>query len=156
MHVVLFLWLLLWPRGTAADDPVRLLERRIFDAVNRERRTHGIKELAWDQRIAQAARRHSTNMTRGHFFSHRDPRNGDTGTRLKAAGIPWISCAENLYQDTGSPDPVRSAIQSWLSSAGHRRNLLDQRYTRTGIGVSLSNGHTITQIFVARPRGGGE
>jgi uncharacterized protein YkwD len=55
-------------------------------------------------------------------------------------GIPegvGENCAMNFV--SGSNDAVASAIMSqWIGSSGHRGNILNQIYTRFGVGVTVS------------------
>jgi uncharacterized protein YkwD len=133
------------------QDRARSVEQRIFDAVNGARTARGIPLLRWSNRIAEQARHHSRRMLERRFMSHSDPQFGGPGNRLSLAGIAWRTCGENIYEQFGDQDPVRSAVQSWLQSAGHRRNMLNAAYTDTGIGVAIGrNGeYLITQMFVA-------
>ena len=145
------LLLLLLTQGYA--DRAGSLEQRIFAAVNDERRAHGVPALRWSGAIAEQARHHSQRMLDRKFFSHIDPQFGDPSNRLSSAGIGWRTCGENIYEEYGfGEDPVRSAIQSWLRSPGHRKNMLSGAFTHTGVGVAVSahNGYTITQMFVGR------
>lgn len=131
-----------------AGDPANVLEQRVLEEVNRERRSRGLKMLQADSRISRLAREHSRNMAERRFFSHQDPVKGDVGERLKAGHVKWTACAENIYRATGKSDPVRSAVRAWMNSQGHRENLLGRKYTRTGIGIDLRKGFVVTQIFV--------
>jgi uncharacterized protein YkwD len=133
------------------EDHSRSLEQRLFAGINEERSARQLPALRWNSRIAEQARQHSSRMLHHHFLSHHDPELGGPGDRLSTAGIAWRACAENIYQEFGHSDPVRSAIQSWMQSPGHRQNLLGRTYTHTGIGVALSpqGDLIVTQIFVA-------
>ena len=86
------------------------------------------------------------------FFAHRDPQFGDVAQRLTRAGIPWTACAENVHEQQGYANPAEVAVRGWMGSAGHRKNLLDPRYTLTGIGVAAGPGgrYYFTQIFTRR------
>ena len=122
----------------------------MFAAINRERRSHRVGELVWDDRLAALARRHSERMVQRKFFSHTDPEWGDVSNRLDRAKIAWQACAENIYQEQGLADPVRAAVQGWLSSPGHRKNMLSRAYGRSGLGVAIERDGkvTVTQVFV--------
>ncbi len=129
------------------------LERRVWEAINQERRKESIGELAWDEALAGEARRHSARMAQAGFFSHCDPVRGDLVPRLDAAGIPWHDCAENIILlEQGDEDPVPVAVKAWLASPGHRKNLLNPVYTRSGVGIAASGGDRlwITQDFTHR------
>lgn len=135
--------------GQSGGD-LRVMERRIFDAVNRERRRRNVAELEWDARLAGEARRHSERMAAAGFRSHTDPVRGDLVPRLNANGIPWHECAENIFIERGyEGDPVPRAVRTWMESRGHRKNMLSPLYTRSGVGVEVSDDATlcVTQEF---------
>jgi len=126
------------------------LERRVWEAINRERRREGARELAWDQALATEARRHSTRMAEAGFFSHHDPERGDLAPRLDADGIPWRDCAENIILfKQGDEDPVEVAVKAWMASPGHRKNLLNPVYTLSGVGIAVGRDNRLwmTQDF---------
>ena len=50
----------------------------------------------------------------------------------------------------GPREIPRRVVRSWMSSAGHRINILDTRNVYGGIGLSQSGPHiVITQVFSA-------
>ena len=127
------------------------IEQRIFESINQIRQENKLPALKWSAKMAAAARSHSSRMAARHFFSHEDPQYGGPDSRLNAAGIAWRLCGENIFEDAGEADPVRSAVRGWMQSAGHRKNILTRGFTHTGIGVAASRGgmYTITQMFAA-------
>lgn len=137
-------------RLCASAQDVRALERRTFEAINRERRRREVPELAWNEALAKLARSHSARMAEKGFFSHQDPERGYLEDRLNKAGIAWVWCAENLSQVLGYDDPVAEGVEGWLKSPGHRRNLLDRGVTQTGVGVAIrgDGAYFFTQIFL--------
>jgi uncharacterized protein YkwD len=142
------------PAPPAAAGPnLRAIELGIFEAVNLQRREHGLPPLRWNNRLAEESRRHSRGMAERWFFSHADPLRGDLAQRLKEGGIPWRLCAENLFEESGYADPVKAAVDGWMRSPGHRRNILDKRMTETGVGAALRGADDvfITQEFLLPP-----
>jgi uncharacterized protein YkwD len=130
------------------------LERRVWVAVNRQRSAEGIGELAWDDALAAEAHRHSTRMAEAGFVSHSDPVRGDLIPRLNADGILWRDCAENIIlYEPGDEDPVGAVVKAWLASPGHRKNLLNPLYTRSGVGMAAPGGSRVwmTQDFTRPP-----
>ncbi len=119
---------------------LRALERRVFEAVNRERQRRRLTALAWDAQLAGEARRHSARMAAAGFHSHADPVRGDLEPRLKAYGIRWRDCGENIFVERGfEDDPVARAVRGWLESRGHRKNMLNPVFTHTGVGADVSD-----------------
>jgi uncharacterized protein YkwD len=137
----------------AARQPggARTVEEAIFVAVNRERRARRLPALNWNDQLADAARRHSSEMERRRFLSHHDPRRGNLTERLARAGIDPSACAENLYAQSREDGVAEAAVRAWLRSRGHRANLLNGVYRETAIGVASGRGGhiSVTQIFIA-------
>lgn len=140
---------LLLLQGSA--NRVQSVEQRIFQSINQVRQEHRLAPLKWSAKIAGQARSHSSRMLAGRFFSHEDPRYGDPGRRLRRAGIIWRLCGENIFEEQGEADPVRSAVRGWMRSSGHRKNILTRGFTETGVGVAIGRDGTysITQMFAA-------
>lgn len=136
-----------------ALDPLRVLEQKIFAAVNEQRRGHGLRDLRWSDQLAQEARAQSVAMMERGFFAHLDPARGGLSARLSRAGIRWLRCGENIYREKGFDDPVTEAVEGWMKSHGHRQSILDPAFTASGVGIAISpdTEYFLTQIFV-RPR----
>ncbi len=125
------------------------LERLVYQQINQFRRLRNLPALALDERISQQARLHSQRMANGSVpFSHE-------GFEQRGRSIDQIianqGVSENVAYNQGYPDPIAEALQGWIASEGHRRNLEGQ-FELTGIGVAQnSRGQFFfTQIFVRR------
>lgn len=127
------------------------VEQRVFQAINQVRQENKLLPLKWNAKIAEVARSHSRRMASRRFFSHEDPQFGGPSDRLSAAGIAWRMCGENIFEEHGEADPVRSAVRGWMASSGHRKNILTRGFTYTGVGVAIGRdgSYTITQMFAA-------
>ncbi len=134
------------PTGLAG--PGRAAVRDLVARINRRRVAIGCGALAWDDRLASVAERHSLDMARRAFFSHVNPDGEDPFDRMRRAGIRFRAAAENIAAGQRSGAETFGA---WMGSRGHRRNLEDCVYTRIGIG--LHRGHWT--CLLARPAGGG-
>jgi uncharacterized protein YkwD len=52
--------------------------------------------------------------------------------------------------DWNSPEQITgSTVSGWMSSPGHRQNILQKNYSRTGVGAAIApNGQIfVTQVF---------
>jgi uncharacterized protein YkwD len=151
------------------------LERRIYDLINRERRDRKVTLLVEDEALSRIARAHSRDMAARHFFDHVNPDGQDPTARGKRAGyecravrgnIIREGLGENLYQgslysririedgrrfyDWNSAEKIgKQSVEGWMDSPGHRRNILERNYNRTGLGVAMAaDGRVyITQLF---------
>ena len=89
------------------------IETELIAATNQARMNHGLAPLTVDHALMRSARRHTIWMTRSR--------------RLQHTSAP---VAENIAMGQRS---ARGAIGSWLSSPGHRANMLSGRYRRLGV-----------------------
>lgn len=130
---------------------MKALEQDVFVHVNAERRKHGLGDLVWREDLADVARRHSCNMGSRRFFSHEDPVEGDLKRRMdKARLLDWRSCGENILMESFRPAAGRSAVEGWMKSPGHRKNILNPGFSHTGIGVAVGQDNLLyfTQNFL--------
>lgn len=139
-----------------APPAARLIqtEREILNGVNAQRTRNGLEPLASDSELTRLAREYSRRMAREDFFSHTAP-NGDTLIdRVKEADFRYSLIGENLFKSVNVPTArfPKVAVQGWLDSPGHRKNMLRDGFTETGVGV-WKDGDTLyaTQLF-SHPR----
>lgn len=151
LWLLALLWMLI-PWLGAESISGEEFERRVFDAVNKERVGNGLPPLAHDADLAGLARIHSRNMGWEGFFDHQDheglqvtQRQQKYYPRLLHAGI-----GENLYYlERGDRryDP-QQIVAGWMSSGDHRANILEPEFTHAGIGIFLrGNKLYVTQLF---------
>lgn len=103
--------------------------------VNQERAAAGCGALVADDGLAGVARAFSADMRDRNFFSHTDPDGRTPSDRGDRAGVTVL--AENIAY--GQPDPA-AVMTAWMSSEGHRANILDCAYSRIGVGVAYGPG----------------
>lgn len=109
-------------------------EDRVLDLVNAHRASLHIGPLRMVRTLRRAARGHSRHMREDvhGFFAHANPEGDSPGTRLTKNSVCWEKMAENIASGDLPPEVV---VQGWLDSEGHRRNIENKHYTRTGIGL---------------------
>ncbi|MEK6682561.1 MAG: CAP domain-containing protein [Nitrospirota bacterium] len=129
---------------------VFIMENRLFDMVNSERRAKGLPLLKSDAKLQKAARAHSRDMIKRKFFDHTNPDKQTVGDRLKIAKIKWTMAAENIASNKNMDDPVESAFEDWLKSSSHYKNIINAGYELSGIGIAQAqdNAFYFTQVFV--------
>ena len=134
------------------------LERRIFQLTNEARRKNGLPPLDPDNDLAVKARGKSDDMLINNYFSHTSPEGKTLKDRIqeeKPASFKTISrIGENIYMGARFDYSVdvktqaRLIVDGWMTSPGHRRNVLDPNYTRLGVGVAAKDKMCYaTQIF---------
>ena len=137
-------------QGIAAVRPGELLaslEQETHAKVNAYRASRGLAALAWNESIAEQARRHSRNMAKGTAgFGH----DGfDTRAHDRVKMVPWSSVGENVFMLLNLPDPAAVAVAGWVDSEGHRENI-EGDFDQTGVGVARASDGSLyfTQIFI--------
>ena len=134
------------------------LERRIFQFTNEARRKNGLPPLDSDNDLMVKARCKSDDMLKNNYFSHTSPEGETLKDRIqeeKPASYRTISrIGENIYMgarfdySTDIKTQARMIVDGWMTSPGHRRNILDPNYTHLGVGVSAKDKMCYaTQIF---------
>ena len=129
---------------------LQALERSTIDAVNEVRVEHGLRPLTENESLARVARRHSEEMARYDFFSHKGRDGSQVADRVRGEHIGYITVAENIQTNKGYDDPVLVAVESWMDSKGHRKNILDGGFRQTAVGVAMTEDATyyFTQLFL--------
>ena len=125
------------------------LEQSVHQQVNQYRKSRNLPPLTLDSRISVQARVHSDAMASGQVpFSHQG---FEERVRLSTKSIPFRSAAENVAYNQGFSDPGRQAVEGWIKSSGHRKNM-EGNFNLTGIGVSKNarGEYYFTQIFIRR------
>ncbi|MFP4222011.1 MAG: CAP domain-containing protein [Phormidium sp.] len=133
-----------------ANENLRALEVAAHEQVNAYRQRQGLSPLELDERVSAIARRHSQDMASGEVpFSH-----DGVEDRYEAIGelISYRQVAENVAYNFGHSDPVQQAVEGWIESPGHERNMTgDYVISGMGIAVNAEGEYYFTQLFV-RPR----
>ncbi len=110
---------------------------QVLELVNQARWDNGqLPPLKGSPSLHNAATTHSQNMAVRNFFAHCDL---DTKTtpwdRMNAAGYTgWSSASENIAAGYNSPQAV---MAGWMSSSGHRANILSANVREIGIGYAF-------------------
>jgi uncharacterized protein YkwD len=115
------------------------LARTLVAAVNRTRRAHGLRPLAYSGALASAATEHAKALATAGTFTHDWPTTGRLFSSwirsfYPARGYRAWSAGENLLWASPGFTPA-SAVQQWLDSPAHRRVLLTKSWRELGIGV---------------------
>jgi len=87
--------------------------------------------------LDEAARMHAEDMAQNSFLAHTGSDGSNPGDRVSRAGYEWRVVAENVATGQTSADDIAA---TWLDSAGHCANLMDAKYSETGIAYALNPG----------------
>ncbi len=133
--------------GTDTDKPEagdQSFAEQVVTLVNAERAKAGLNALTLDQGIASAAlvRAKETETS----FSHTRPDGRAFSSVLTDNNISFGGAGENIAWGQRTPEEV---MNGWMNSAGHRANILNEKFTKIGVGYYQNSAGTNywTQLF---------
>lgn len=131
---------------TAEQESSR--KKKVLLYVNDYRKSKNLSPLVSSEPLDRLARAHSSAMQRSNQMDHQ----GFSGRVAKVRKLyPRTYIAENIGFNYSLALPEKTMVDSWMSSQGHRANILGN-YRYTGIGVTQNAEGKIffTQIFVGQ------
>jgi uncharacterized protein YkwD len=129
-------------------------EKAMLCLVNRARTNRGLAPLSAPSMLARAADRKSADILRCDDFSH-EACGREFTYWFEQVGYRGCREGENIAYASGSYATPRTIFNLWMSSAGHRRNILGP-YREIGIGLrvgalgKVDGAHVWTQEFGSR------
>ena len=127
-------------------NSVSAQEQIAMKLLNNDRIANGLPALTMDPVLSELARIKSNDMRDNRYFAHESPTYGNASAMLKTFGYAFNAVGENIAHHAN----VEKAQAAFMSSDGHRRNILSSSWTKVGIGVSVdAQGYVyVTQLFV--------
>ncbi len=120
----------------------------VFYRTNEQRIQNGRAPMVYCARCFAMAQEQSQDMADRDYFSHQRPvgdgSQGETFSQRAARFGLSQSVGENIAL-VRSPE---SAVERWMKSAGHRRNILNANYDQFAVGQAEGR---YTQVFSRRP-----
>jgi uncharacterized protein YkwD len=110
--------------------------QQVLQLVNAERSQAGCGPVQMEPRLSAAALAHSQDMADRDYFEHNNPDGNSPAERVRAAGYTWSSTGENIAYGYDTPQQV---MNGWMSSEGHRENILNCGWVDMGLGI-VDNG----------------
>jgi uncharacterized YkwD family protein len=114
-------------QGAAASQ---LFEQQVLQLVNQQRATAGLTPLGMDGNLSKMARAKAQDMYNKNYFDHTSPTYGSPFEMMNKFGIVFNAAGENIADGQPSPNQV---MNDWMNSEGHRANILNSGFTKTGI-----------------------
>jgi uncharacterized protein YkwD len=102
--------------------------------VNAERAANGLSPLTSEPTLEAAATAYSQAMVSKRFFGHVSPTGQTLQDRLSGYANS-LTTGENLGWGEGVLATPAAIVKNWMSSAGHRENVLSTSYTEIGVGI---------------------
>ncbi len=133
-------------RAPAKPSGNRGLEIQVVALVNDERAKAGCGAVRSESRLTLAARRHSQDMADNDYFDHASQDGRDFTDRAGAARYQGFAAAENI---AAGSDTAAGVMDQWMTSEGHRENILNCDHTQIGVGLGTGGSYRYywTQVF---------
>jgi len=119
-----------FPPSTTRFDPSA--EAQLLALTNQARAQQGLAPLTVDQRLTEAARKHSALMAQLSLMEHQLPGEPPLQIRIASEGLPADEMSENIAMGN---EGIVAAHEGFMHSPPHRRAILDPTYDTIGIGV---------------------
>jgi uncharacterized protein YkwD len=151
------------PKPVLPPPGIKYLEQvedLVFEMTNQARQAKGLAPLIKDAELRQVARAFSNDMLVRRFFDHTTPDGVEFDDRIMDQYSHRVfMVGENIWFASGYHFAnlqrlAKVIVDDWMTSPGHRDNLLDPEFTHLGVGVSVRH-QTIraTQEFVGKSKG---
>jgi len=124
-------------------DPVRI-GKEALEYTNQFRGKNKLPPLKWHQALCDIGAKHSKDMGDGKVpFGH-----AGFDQRVRQYPMSYRSAAENVAMSSGLPEVARVAVNGWIDSPGHRKNLLSNSiYCGIGVYQNSKGAWYLTQLF---------
>ncbi|TWT49325.1 Cysteine-rich secretory protein family protein [Rubripirellula amarantea] len=138
-------------------DSIAAIEDAIVSRTNEYRQSKDLDKVQVDTHLKTAAKQFAEFMARTGKYGHEA--DGSTpAKRAKAAGYDYCVVRENIAFRKNTNEPTSEKliaffVDGWIDSPPHRKNILADYVTETGVGVATDDGVTYygVQLF-GRPR----
>ena len=134
--------------GSTISSSMNSDEKEVFNLINQQRANNGLPALKVDEELQKVARIKAEDMVSNNYFSHTSPTYGSPFDMMKSFGISYTSAGENIAGNSNNS----AAVTAWMNSPGHRANILNDKYTHTGLAVvsSPKYGKIYVQMFISK------
>lgn len=137
--------------GASAAGRYPATEARIFELINAERKRRGLPALVHNERLDRMASIQAQNMAHFQKMAHVLPESKlpTLTDRAYHVAYPFGQLTENIA--LGYPD-AETVVHGWMTSKGHRANILHSEVEETGIAIAKSSagGVYYCQVFGRR------
>lgn len=93
--------------------------------------------LRYSEQLSDASLAHADDMARRGYFDHKTPEGITPTQRLARTGYQWNLTGENIARGQMSAE---EAVAGWLASPGHCANIMEPRFSETGVALAEEGG----------------
>lgn len=138
-----YVFLFGWHQGDYFAGVTASLENRariaaeMLSRVNHVRLRAGLHPVSPSPLLDRVSQEHAEDMLARSYYGHRTPEGLGPSERARAGGYR-SSIGENIVEQRFS---AGEALEAWMGSPGHRRNVLDPGCREMGLGLAVGAGY---------------
>ena len=123
-------------------------EQKMLDLINQERDKNGLNPLSFDTNLQKVARLKAKDMVANNYFGHQSPEYGSPFDMMRQFDINFKTAGENIAGNAS----IEKAIEAWMNSDGHKKNILNAGFNFTGVGIEKSTkyGYVFVEMFIGK------
>ncbi len=91
--------------------------------------------LVAEARLRAAAQAHARDMLEHNYFAHEGHDGSSPAQRVNSTGYRYRLIGENIASGATT---AQEAVDGWIASPGHCENLMDPRFTQSGVAYAAS------------------
>ena len=114
------------------------LEYLLMEITNVTRTSFNVPTLKYDHPLAAVAKSHTKEMQKNNYFDHYNLKGESPFDRMAKAKLKYSAAGENLakgFSTFSDRVTIFSIHNALLNSQGHRKNILEKRFEKAGIGI---------------------
>jgi len=124
-----------------------ILPAVIVDLTNEARGSEAVGTLRRSSVLDEAAQQKANDMAKEGYFAHYSPEGVAPWFWFDESGYNFVHAGENLaVYFTDSED----VVDAWMSSPGHRANILNGDFTEIGVGTAKGTYEGYDTVFVVQ------
>lgn len=120
------------PTPTPPVDDIEEIVQILLELHNQQRVSYGLTPFNNVEELDMAAQLHNDFMAETNRLTHDEP-GRPLGYRISEQGYNWNYIGENIAMGQRTPEEV---MRSWMSSSGHKSNILNPNFKDIGFGVT--------------------
>ncbi len=148
IKLVVFIFTISIPLQAFMMPDVLLGQRKEIQRLVQEARiNNNLTNLADTEKLYSSSQNKSEDMLQNSYFSHDSPGGKDLKYFLKQADYTYRYAGENLAM--GFSD-ASSVVNAWLKSPLHYKNIIDNDFFETGLGISSGKYKGKETVFITQ------
>lgn len=131
-----------------SDEQINEKTLQLLNLINNKRQENGLNQLETLPKLQEVAILKADDMVKNMYFAHESPTYGSPFNMMQNFGITYKTAGENIAGNS----TIDGALNSWLESESHKKNILSTEYNYIGIGIAPSQryGYVIVVMFIGK------